>query len=92
MASSNLTRTVITTTCIPSELSSPPKMMFQIKLTVMALAVVFLFAGEANGIAPNPVDACNGSNDYSEGHSCAFQESQGICRTNNCGVLVCVPN
>ncbi|SJL00688.1 uncharacterized protein ARMOST_04001 [Armillaria ostoyae] len=44
----------------------------------MALAAVFLFAGQANAIAANPVDACNGSNHYSVGHSCAFQESQGI--------------
>ncbi|KAK0483932.1 hypothetical protein IW261DRAFT_1332623 [Armillaria novae-zelandiae] len=52
-------------------------MMFQIKLTAMALAAVFLFAGQANAIAANDVDACNGSNHYSVGHSCAFQDSQG---------------
>ncbi|PBK78408.1 hypothetical protein ARMSODRAFT_39978 [Armillaria solidipes] len=67
-------------------------MMFQIKLTAMALAAMFLFAGQANAIADNPVDACNGSNHYSDGHSCAFQQSQGICHTDSCGVLVCVPN
>ncbi|SJL00633.1 uncharacterized protein ARMOST_03946 [Armillaria ostoyae] len=44
----------------------------------MALAAMFLFAGQANAIADNPVDACNGSNHYSDGHSCAFQQSQGI--------------
>ncbi|KAK0196874.1 hypothetical protein F5146DRAFT_1129680 [Armillaria mellea] len=43
----------------------------------MALAAMFLFAGQANAIADNPVDACNGSNHYSDGHSCAFQQSQG---------------
>ncbi|KAG7445035.1 uncharacterized protein BT62DRAFT_1074590 [Guyanagaster necrorhizus] len=53
---------------------------------------MFLFAGQANAIAANDVDACNGSNHYSVGHSCAFQESQGICQTNSCGVLICVPN
>ncbi|KAK0196842.1 hypothetical protein F5146DRAFT_1217824 [Armillaria mellea] len=67
-------------------------MMFQIKFTAMALAAVFLFAGQANAIAANAVDACNGSNHYSVGHSCAFQDSQGTCQNNNCGVLVCVPN
>ncbi|KAK0503527.1 hypothetical protein EDD18DRAFT_1458270 [Armillaria luteobubalina] len=67
-------------------------MLFQIKFTAMALVTMFLFVGQASAIAPDPVDACNGSNDYSEGHSCAFSNSQGICRTNSCGVLVCVPN
>ncbi|PBK60612.1 hypothetical protein ARMSODRAFT_722093 [Armillaria solidipes] len=67
-------------------------MMFHIKLTTMALAAMFLFAGQANAIAANPVDACNGGNHYSVGHSCAFKQSQGTCKTNNCGVLVCVPN
>ncbi|KAK0483965.1 hypothetical protein IW261DRAFT_1561755 [Armillaria novae-zelandiae] len=58
----------------------------------MALAAVLLFAGQANATAANPVDACNGGNHYSVGHSCAFKDSQGTCRNNNCGVLVCVPN
>ncbi|KAK0228804.1 hypothetical protein IW262DRAFT_1456022 [Armillaria fumosa] len=49
----------------------------------MALAAVFLFAGQTNAIAANPVDACNGSNHYSVGHSCAFQDSQGKSDTYN---------
>ncbi|KAK0224141.1 hypothetical protein IW262DRAFT_1269144 [Armillaria fumosa] len=51
--------------------------MFQIKLTVIALAAVFLLAGHANALADNKVDACNGANHYDVGHSCAFKDTQG---------------
>ncbi|KAK0463619.1 uncharacterized protein EV420DRAFT_1519174 [Desarmillaria tabescens] len=71
-------------------------MMFQIKLTVMALAAVFLLAGQANALADNDVDACNGSNHYGVGHSCAFKTSsgkaEGTCQLDSDKVLVCVTN
>ncbi|PBK85428.1 hypothetical protein ARMGADRAFT_973692 [Armillaria gallica] len=71
-------------------------MIFQIKVTAMALAAVLLFAGHANALAPNPVDACNGSNNYGVGHSCAYSTSegtaQGTCQNDSDGVLICVPN
>ncbi|KAK0483975.1 hypothetical protein IW261DRAFT_1561756 [Armillaria novae-zelandiae] len=41
---------------------------------------MFLSVGQVNAaalIADNAVDACNGSNDYGVGHSCAFKQSQG---------------
>ncbi|KAK0483867.1 hypothetical protein IW261DRAFT_985332 [Armillaria novae-zelandiae] len=91
MPSNNHTHKVITALS-QSTIHSHTRMLFQIKLTAVALAAMFLFVGQANAIAANPVDACNGSNNYSDGHSCAFQQSQGICRINSCGVLVCVPN
>ncbi|KAG7448075.1 uncharacterized protein BT62DRAFT_1003860 [Guyanagaster necrorhizus] len=53
---------------------------------------MFLSAGQADAIADNAVDACNGSNNYGVGHSCAFAESQGTCETNACGNLVCIPS
>uniref|UniRef100_D8QDK1 Uncharacterized protein n=1 Tax=Schizophyllum commune (strain H4-8 / FGSC 9210) TaxID=578458 RepID=D8QDK1_SCHCM len=64
------------------------------KLAIVALASFALFAGQVNGaalVADND-DACNGSNNYGEGHSCAFKSSSGTrqgCRWNSCGVLVC---
>ncbi|KAK0228803.1 hypothetical protein IW262DRAFT_1456021 [Armillaria fumosa] len=71
-------------------------MMFKIaSIAMIALTTVFLSAGQVNGaalIADNAVDACNGSNNYGVGHSCAFQQSQGVCENNACGNLVCVPN
>ncbi|KAL1658536.1 hypothetical protein GGF50DRAFT_131644 [Schizophyllum commune] len=66
------------------------------KLAIVALASFALFSGQVNGaalVADNDVDACNGSNNYGEGHSCAFKSSsgtrQGTCRWNSCGVLIC---
>ncbi|KAK0499217.1 hypothetical protein EDD18DRAFT_1461154 [Armillaria luteobubalina] len=71
-------------------------MIFQTKLTAMALAAVFLFVGYVGALAPNPVDACNGSNNYGVGHSCAYSSAQGTvegtCQNDSDGVLVCVPN
>ncbi|KAK0184448.1 hypothetical protein F5146DRAFT_239034 [Armillaria mellea] len=71
-------------------------MLSQIKLTVVALAAVLLFAGHANALASNDVDACNGKNKYGVGHSCAFSTSegkaQGTCQNDSDGVLVCIPN
>ncbi|KAK0441810.1 hypothetical protein EV421DRAFT_1810175 [Armillaria borealis] len=74
-------------------------MMFKIaSIAMIALTAVFLSAGQVNAaalIADNAgkyVDACNGSNNYGVGHSCAFQQSQGFCETNACGNLICVPN
>ncbi|KAK0503543.1 hypothetical protein EDD18DRAFT_1064777 [Armillaria luteobubalina] len=72
--------------------------MFKIaSIAMIALTTMFLSAGQVNAaalIADNAVDACNGSNNYGVGHSCAFQQSQGckFCETNACGNLVCVPN
>ncbi|KAK0484462.1 hypothetical protein IW261DRAFT_838448 [Armillaria novae-zelandiae] len=73
--------------------------MFQIKLTVVALAAVFLLAGQANALADNDVDACNGDNHYDLGHSCAFKgpqgKSEGTCQKSNSSdpdssaVLIC---
>lgn len=74
-------------------------------LIVAALAAGLMLAGQTNAIADNPgqfftrcaqpttdsvlVDACNGSNHYDVGHSCAFQESQGGTRVRSarCSVL-----
>ncbi|KAK0483927.1 hypothetical protein IW261DRAFT_1561706 [Armillaria novae-zelandiae] len=71
-------------------------MMFKLaSIAMIAFTTVFLSAGQVNGAAltaDNAVDACNGSNNYGVGHSCAFQQSQGVCKTNACGNLVCVPN
>ncbi|SJL02522.1 uncharacterized protein ARMOST_05853 [Armillaria ostoyae] len=62
----------------------------------MALAAVFLFAGQANAIASNPYNACNGHNHYGVGHTCAWKDSQGrtsqgICRYQN-DELNCIAN
>ncbi|PBK60611.1 hypothetical protein ARMSODRAFT_897688 [Armillaria solidipes] len=49
-------------------------------IAMIALTAMFLSAGQVNGaalIADNAVDACNGSNNYGVGHSCAFKQSQG---------------
>ncbi|KAK0194674.1 hypothetical protein F5146DRAFT_1135427 [Armillaria mellea] len=63
--------------------------MFQIKLTAIALAAVFLLAGQATALADNAVDACNGSNHYDAGHSCAFKgdqgKSEGTCQKDASG-------
>ncbi|KAK0463821.1 uncharacterized protein EV420DRAFT_1520247 [Desarmillaria tabescens] len=68
-------------------------MMFKFaSIAMIALTAMFLSAGQVNAIADNDVDACNGSNDYEVGHSCAFAESQGTCQTNACGNLICIPN
>ncbi|KAG7445034.1 uncharacterized protein BT62DRAFT_846648, partial [Guyanagaster necrorhizus] len=53
-------------------------MMFKFtSIAMIALTAMFLSAGQADAIADNAVDACNGSNNYGVGHSCAFAESQG---------------
>ncbi|KAK0196873.1 hypothetical protein F5146DRAFT_1013286 [Armillaria mellea] len=74
-------------------------MMFKFaSITMVAVTAMFLSAGQAHAattaalIADNPVDACNGSNHYGVGHSCAFQQSQGFCENNACGNLICVPH
>ncbi|KAL1747408.1 hypothetical protein HDZ31DRAFT_61323 [Schizophyllum fasciatum] len=68
------------------------------KVAVLALATFALLAGQANGaalLADNDVDACNGSNNYGEGHDCAFKSGSGTakghCRWNACNVLICKP-
>ncbi|KAK0483868.1 hypothetical protein IW261DRAFT_1605972 [Armillaria novae-zelandiae] len=75
-------------------------MMFKLSsITMIALTTMFLSVGQVNAaalIAANPVDACNGSNNYDVGHSCAFKQSQGtaqgFCENNACGNLICVPH
>ncbi|KAF8917352.1 hypothetical protein CPB85DRAFT_1431280 [Mucidula mucida] len=71
-------------------------MMFKFtNLIFAAVAAAFLLAFQASAapaVADNDVDACNGSNHYGVGHSCAFAQSQGTCQNNSCGVLICVPN
>ncbi|KAK0239838.1 hypothetical protein EDD85DRAFT_1021205 [Armillaria nabsnona] len=56
-------------------------MMFKFaSIAMIALTAMFLSAGQVNAaalIADNAVDACNGSNNYGVGHSCAFKQSQG---------------
>ncbi|KAF9020375.1 hypothetical protein BDZ89DRAFT_1072298 [Hymenopellis radicata] len=65
-------------------------MMFKLTIQVLAIAAAFLVG--VNAIADDAVDACNGSNHYDVGHSCAFAESQGTCQLNACGNLICIPN
>ncbi|KAK0441857.1 hypothetical protein EV421DRAFT_609237 [Armillaria borealis] len=71
-------------------------MMFKFaSIATITLTAMFLSAGQVNAaahIADNDVDACNGSNNYGVGHSCAFGQSQGVCENNACGNLICVPN
>ncbi|KAI5886019.1 hypothetical protein FB107DRAFT_271256 [Schizophyllum commune] len=69
------------------------------KLAVAIVAAFAVFFGQASAatlLADNPVDACNGSNHYGEGHDCAFKSAdgtaEGICHKDGSGVLVCVPN
>ncbi|KAK0483964.1 hypothetical protein IW261DRAFT_991065 [Armillaria novae-zelandiae] len=68
-------------------------MMFKFaSIAMIAFTAMFLSVGQVNAAAltaDNAVDACNGSNDYGVGHSCAFKQSQGVCRKNACGNLVC---
>ncbi|KAF9041910.1 hypothetical protein BDZ89DRAFT_1009358 [Hymenopellis radicata] len=66
------------------------------KISILAIAAAFLVG--VNAVADNPVDACNGSNHYGVGHSCAFAHSQGskrdftACQYNACGNLICIPH
>ncbi|KAL1747412.1 hypothetical protein HDZ31DRAFT_31989 [Schizophyllum fasciatum] len=69
------------------------------KFAVLAIAAFTLAFGQASAsalLADNPVDACNGSNHYGEGHSCAFKSgdgtAEGVCHFNDTHVLVCVTN
>ncbi|VDB92582.1 unnamed protein product [Peniophora sp. CBMAI 1063] len=69
-------------------------MMFKLSAAFLAVATLFV---TVNALADNPVDACNGSNHYGVGHSCAFKTSdgstsQGTCQTDASGDLVCIPN
>ncbi|VDB92550.1 unnamed protein product [Peniophora sp. CBMAI 1063] len=69
-------------------------MMFKLSAAFLAVATLFV---TVNALADNPVDACNGSNHYGVGHSCAFKTSdgstsQGTCQTDSSGDLVCIPN
>ncbi|KZV76607.1 hypothetical protein PENSPDRAFT_679959 [Peniophora sp. CONT] len=78
--------------------------MFKLSNTLLAATVaLFAMAGGVSAaarrdiaLASNPVDACNGSNHYGVGHSCAFSTpdgtSQGTCQTDASGDLVCIPN
>ncbi|TRM60443.1 hypothetical protein BD626DRAFT_407617 [Schizophyllum amplum] len=66
------------------------------KFAVLAIAALSFVVGQASAaalLADNPVDACNGSNDYGEGHSCAFKSgdgtAEGVCHFNASNVLVC---
>ncbi|KAF9027897.1 hypothetical protein BDZ89DRAFT_1133879 [Hymenopellis radicata] len=56
--------------------------MFMLKFSVNLLfAVAVLTSGATAAVhkrtADNDIDACNGSNHYDVGHSCAFADSQG---------------
>ncbi|TRM60444.1 hypothetical protein BD626DRAFT_407547 [Schizophyllum amplum] len=69
------------------------------KFAILAIAALSFVVGQASAatlLADNPVDACNGSNHYGEGHDCAFKSAdgtaEGICHKDGSGVLVCVPN
>ncbi|KAL1741636.1 hypothetical protein HDZ31DRAFT_66728 [Schizophyllum fasciatum] len=69
------------------------------KLAVAAIAAFTFVFGQASAaalLADNPVDACNGSNHYGEGHDCAFKSAdgtaEGICHFDGSHVLTCVPN
>ncbi|VDB92552.1 unnamed protein product [Peniophora sp. CBMAI 1063] len=75
-------------------------MIFKLSDVLLALSVsVASMVGGASAaasvrrdvaLADNPVDACNGSNHYGVGHSCAWQGgNEGTCETNASGVLVC---
>ncbi|KZV76615.1 hypothetical protein PENSPDRAFT_679965 [Peniophora sp. CONT] len=75
--------------------------MFKLSNTLFATAVaLFVMIGGASAatsgrrdiaLADNPVDACNGSNNYGVGHSCAWSGgNEGTCQINASGVLVCV--
>ncbi|KAF9058760.1 hypothetical protein BDP27DRAFT_1432308 [Rhodocollybia butyracea] len=56
-----------------------------------AFTVACAFVGQATAEAGNPVDACNGSNDYGPGHSCSWNAGSGViegfCETNSDGIL-----
>ncbi|VDB89645.1 unnamed protein product [Peniophora sp. CBMAI 1063] len=76
-------------------------MLFKLSNTLFAttLALVVMVGGvsaavperRAAALADNPVDACNGDNQYGVGHDCAWSGgNEGTCQTNSCGVLVCV--
>ncbi|KAL1747310.1 hypothetical protein HDZ31DRAFT_61367 [Schizophyllum fasciatum] len=67
-----------------------------LKLSSVALAAfgaLFLLAGQARALADNPVDACNGSNHYGEGHSCSYKSGDGQvdghCHFTESHVLTC---
>ncbi|KZV76614.1 hypothetical protein PENSPDRAFT_747497 [Peniophora sp. CONT] len=72
-------------------------MMFKLSTVLFAVATLFT---TANALAGNPVDACNGSNHYGVGHSCAYSGGsgntagtiEGTCQTDSSGDLVCIPN
>ncbi|VDB92564.1 unnamed protein product [Peniophora sp. CBMAI 1063] len=75
--------------------------MFKVSNTIVAaLIAVLAMVGDASAgiparrdiaLADNPVDACNGSNHYGVGHSCAWAGgNEGTCQVNPSGVLVCV--
>ncbi|KAK0499210.1 hypothetical protein EDD18DRAFT_1461148 [Armillaria luteobubalina] len=70
-------------------------MIFPTKLTVMALAAMFLFVGHASALTKNPVDACKDKKD-DVGHSCAYDSSHGkvegrLIPTIDVDDLVCIP-
>ncbi|KZP33287.1 hypothetical protein FIBSPDRAFT_847941, partial [Athelia psychrophila] len=53
-------------------------MFFKVStITASALFAVLILAGPVKAIAKNAVDACNGTNNYGPGHSCAFYTSDG---------------
>ncbi|KAI4522998.1 hypothetical protein K523DRAFT_268394 [Schizophyllum commune Tattone D] len=69
-------------------------MMFKLSTVAFAaFGAVFLLAGQVSALADNPVDACNGSNHYGEGHSCSFKsgdgQADGYCHFTESGVLTC---
>ncbi|KAL1714645.1 hypothetical protein EV715DRAFT_257130 [Schizophyllum commune] len=71
-------------------------MMFKLSsVALAAFGAVFLLAGQARALADNPVDACNGSNHYGEGHSCSYKSADGqvdgYCHFTETNVLTCDP-
>ncbi|KAI5827371.1 hypothetical protein K523DRAFT_418507 [Schizophyllum commune Tattone D] len=84
-----------TTKHSPSPLTSNNMYKFAVAI-VAAFAVFFGQASAATLLADNPVDACNGSNHYGEGHDCAFKSAdgtaEGVCHKDGSGVLTCVTN
>ncbi|VDB92558.1 unnamed protein product [Peniophora sp. CBMAI 1063] len=74
-------------------------MFSKLNFTTTFFAIAALLV-TVNALADNPVDACNGSNHYGVGHSCAYSGGsgntagtiEGTCQTDDSGDLVCIPN
>ncbi|TRM62362.1 hypothetical protein BD626DRAFT_570073 [Schizophyllum amplum] len=59
-------------------------------LAFATFGAVFLMAGQARALADKPVDACDGSNHYGEGHECSYKSADD-CHFTETQVLTCDP-